>query len=88
MTPGLYIHLKACGHTYGIQCYGDKDLYREMKTLYATDPMCKKHFLQGDDSKTSWLFIEFLGERHDDDTAVALCEEFAKKLRTQIIDFI
>lgn len=81
---GLYMHVPECGHTYGISSINEPDLYDKLRSLFF---QYKRWgwFLQSDSERTctgnkSYLFIEFLGQSLNDNSALEQCEFIASEL--------
>jgi hypothetical protein len=85
---GLYMHVPECGHTYGISSINEPDLYDRLRSLFFQN-RGGRWFLQSESERTclgdkSFLFIEFLGQSLNDDSALEQCEQIASELRVPL----
>ena len=87
---GLFMQLPdQCGHTYGIWAINNPQLYDALRYIFFSHPMKGKWFLQSDSNHTgngdkSAIFIEFLGQGLNDDSALQQCENIASSIGTQL----
>jgi hypothetical protein len=92
---GLYMHLQDGIHGYGIQAINNPAVYAELERFFyrtnsdQNSPLYGKWFRQGDSAfpnkeDKSWLFIEFLGQDLDDDSALAQCEAIARSIGCEL----
>jgi hypothetical protein len=84
---GLYMSLPDCGHTYGIQAINNDRIYDCLFEYWRHNNQ-GKWFLQGNSAHGTgdkeWLYIEFLGQSLDDDSALAICEEIARVIGCEL----
>lgn len=90
---GLYLELPKCGHTYGLSAINDNVVYDQLSVWFYDNSNTYKIFRQSDSQfsvkeNKSYLYIEFLGENLNDDTALSLALKIAKELELKIVDII
>jgi len=83
---GLYLQLPDGIHTFGLWAINNPKIYDELDRISREHPKSSLWFRQSDslDIKSfkhqnkSFLFIEFLGQELDDNSALKQCEEIAE----------
>lgn len=94
LKPGLYASLpdRGSSKTYGLQAINSPEIYDALKKRFSGEKELH-FFFQGDSfymagSNKSFLFVEFFGERLDDDSFLELVERISEEIGYPIVDFI